>query len=205
MFAIAVWDAERRELSLVRDRLGKKPLYVYSEPGLVTFGSELKALVAGPSFDRSIDQRRARGLSPVSVRAGAAEHLRQRDQGAGRARADPVRRRSARCPRPGPTGRCADAARDGLAHPFRGTDAEAVDELEALLADADALPDAVSDVPLGALLSGGIDSSTVVALMQEASARPVKTYTDRFRRAGLRREPARGPSGGAPRHRPHAS
>ena len=56
MFAIAVWDVERRELSLMRDRLGKKPLYVYSEPGLVTFGSELKALVAGPAFDRTIDR-----------------------------------------------------------------------------------------------------------------------------------------------------
>src|SRR5207245_2259182 len=56
MFAIAVWDADRRELSLVRDRLGKKPLYVYREPGLVTFGSELKALAAGPSFDRTIDR-----------------------------------------------------------------------------------------------------------------------------------------------------
>jgi asparagine synthase (glutamine-hydrolysing) len=56
MFAIAVWDRERRELSLIRDRMGKKPLYVYREPGLVTFGSELKALVAGPSFDRTIDR-----------------------------------------------------------------------------------------------------------------------------------------------------
>ena len=56
MFAIAVWDTHRRELSLVRDRLGKKPLYVYREPGLITFGSELKALLAGPSFDRSIDR-----------------------------------------------------------------------------------------------------------------------------------------------------
>jgi asparagine synthase (glutamine-hydrolysing) len=57
MFAIAVWDTERRELSLVRDRLGKKPLYIYREPGLITFGSELKALFAGPSFDRSIDRQ----------------------------------------------------------------------------------------------------------------------------------------------------
>ena len=55
MFAIAVWDTERRELSLLRDRIGKKPLYVYREPGLITFGSELKALIAGPSFERAID------------------------------------------------------------------------------------------------------------------------------------------------------
>ena len=56
MFAIAVWDAQERALTLVRDRLGKKPLYVYREPGLITFGSELKALFAGPSFDRSLDR-----------------------------------------------------------------------------------------------------------------------------------------------------
>jgi asparagine synthase (glutamine-hydrolysing) len=56
MFAVAIWDNDRRELSLFRDRLGKKPLFVYCEPGLVSFGSELKALVAGPSFDRSIDR-----------------------------------------------------------------------------------------------------------------------------------------------------
>jgi asparagine synthase (glutamine-hydrolysing) len=56
MFAIAVWDAQQRALTLVRDRLGKKPLYVYREPGLITFASELKALFAGPSFDRSIDR-----------------------------------------------------------------------------------------------------------------------------------------------------
>src|SRR5690606_33058528 len=57
MFAMAVWDADRRELSLCRDRLGKKPLYIYSEPGLVTFASELKALMAGPSFDYTIDRQ----------------------------------------------------------------------------------------------------------------------------------------------------
>src|SRR5207245_8412946 len=54
---LAVWDAQRRQSALVRDRLGKQPLSFYSEPGLITFGSELKALLAGPSFDRSIDRQ----------------------------------------------------------------------------------------------------------------------------------------------------
>ncbi|MEA2761718.1 MAG: hypothetical protein QOD47_1002, partial [Gemmatimonadaceae bacterium] len=55
MFAIAVWDLSRRELSLVRDRLGIKPMFVYHHDGLVSFGSELKALLAGPEFDRTLD------------------------------------------------------------------------------------------------------------------------------------------------------
>ena len=55
MFAIAVWDLNRRELSLVRDRLGIKPMFVYHHDGLVSFGSELKALFAGPEFDRTLD------------------------------------------------------------------------------------------------------------------------------------------------------
>src|SRR5262249_38585475 len=56
MFAIAVWDSAERTLTLVRDRVGKKPLFVYHKPGLVTFGSELKALAAGPTFDRTLDR-----------------------------------------------------------------------------------------------------------------------------------------------------
>src|SRR5688572_24566039 len=55
MFAFAVWDEQARALTLGRDRMGKKPLYVYAEPGLVTFGSELKSLVAGPSFNRTVN------------------------------------------------------------------------------------------------------------------------------------------------------
>jgi asparagine synthase (glutamine-hydrolysing) len=178
MFAIAVWDVDRRELSLVRDRLGKKPLYVYSEPGLITFGSELKALVAGPAFDRTIDggalasylrylyvpapktiYRRAIKLPPAHLLAVS----------------DPT----VSLPVPQPYWSLREAALRGAADPFAGTDAEASDELDALLRQATACR-MYSDVPLGALLSGGIDSSTVVALMQEASDRPVKTYTIGF-------------------------
>jgi len=178
MFAIAVWDAERRELSLVRDRLGKKPLYVYREKGLITFGSELKTLVAGPSFDRSIDQ------------AALASYLRYLYVAAPRT----IYRHAIKVPAahvltlsdpdlPLPASRpywsLRDAVRNGREQPFRGTDGEAVDELEGLLAEATRCR-MQADVPLGALLSGGIDSSAVVALMQKASARPVKTYTVGF-------------------------
>ncbi len=164
MFAVAVWDADRRELSLFRDRLGKKPLYVYAERGLVTFGSELKALVAGPSFDRTIDRAALasylrylyvaapRTIFKHAIKVPAAHIL---------TIVDPARE----LPAPEPYWSLREVARRGLANPV-ASDADAVDELQALLSDAVSAR-MVSDVPLGALLSGGIDSSTVVALMQE--------------------------------------
>jgi asparagine synthase (glutamine-hydrolysing) len=178
MFAIAVWDAHRRELLLVRDRLGKKPLYVYREPGLVTFGSELKALVAGPSFDRTID------------RAALASYLRYLYVPAPRS----IFERAIKVPAahllvisdprlplalPEPYWSLRGAATDGLSQPFDGSPSDAIDELDSHLADA-VRRRMCADVPLGALLSGGIDSSTVVSFMQEASNRPVKTYTIGF-------------------------
>ena len=178
MFAIAVWDTERRELTLVRDRLGKKPLYVYREPGLITFGSELKALFGGPAFDRSIDPASLASYlrylcvpSPATIFTRAiklpAAHL--------LTVADPTA--------PLPAARAywslEQVAREGLAHPFAGDEHDAIEQLDGLLSDAVRCR-LHSDVPLGALLSGGIDSSTVVALMQEASARPIKTYTIGF-------------------------
>ena len=183
MFAIAVWDAQQRALTLVRDRLGKKPLYIYREPGLITFASELKALLAGPSFDRSIDRSALASYlrylcvpSPKTIFANAIKlepaHL--------MTVTDP------RAPLPAATSYWSleQVARDGLAHPFTGNEMEAVDALDALLVGAVGRR-LRSDVPLGALLSGGIDSSTVVALMQEASSRPVKTYTIGFAEASF--------------------
>ncbi|HET9362559.1 MAG TPA: asparagine synthase (glutamine-hydrolyzing), partial [Vicinamibacterales bacterium] len=178
MFAFALWDVHRRELSLVRDRLGKKPLYVYREPGLVTFGSELKALVAGPSFDRSIDRTAlASYLRYLYVPAPRSIYARAIKVPPGHILtvSDP------RCPLPAtePYWSLQEAARTGLSCPLDCSDAEAVDSLDSLLGDA-VRRRMYADVPLGALLSGGIDSSTIVALMQEASSRPVKTYTIGF-------------------------
>jgi asparagine synthase (glutamine-hydrolysing) len=178
MFAIAVWDAERRELSLVRDRVGKKPLYVYSEPGLITFGSELKALMAGPAFDRTLDRQALasylrylyvpapRSIFARAIKVPAGHVLTVSDPGSA-------------LPAPRPYWSLRDVARDGLAARFDGSDDEAIDALDALLTEAVGCR-MRADVPLGALLSGGIDSSTVVALMQQASARPVNTYTIGF-------------------------
>jgi asparagine synthase (glutamine-hydrolysing) len=177
MFAIAVWDSHRSELSLVRDRLGKKPLYVYREPGLLTFGSELKALLAGPSFDRAVDREALasylrylyvpapRSIFEHAFKVPAAHILTVSDA---RSPLPPAR----------PYWSLREVARRGLLRPL-ASEKDAIDELDALLVEAVGCR-LRADVPLGALLSGGIDSSTVVALMQEASSRPVKTYTIGF-------------------------
>ena len=172
MFAIAVWDTHRRELSLLRDRLGKKPLYVYAEPGLITFGSELKALIAGPSFDRSIDHTAlASYLQYLCV--PAPKSIFKRAMKVPPAHILTISDPTVPPPASQPYWSLRQVALSGLARPFTGTETEAVDELDALLVDAVGRR-MYSDVPLGALLSGGIDSSTIVALMQEASSRPVK-------------------------------
>lgn len=178
MFAMAVWDADRRELSLYRDRLGKKPLYVYHEPGLITFGSELKALIAGPSFDRSIDHAALASYFRY-LYVPAPKSIFQQAIKLPPAHILTVSDPTLSLPASQPYWSLRDVATNGLARPFAGSEAEAIDELETLLAEAVRCR-MYSDVPLGALLSGGIDSSTVVALMQEASSRPVKTYTIGF-------------------------
>lgn len=178
MFAIAVWDASRQELSLIRDRLGIKPLFVYHRDGLVSFGSELKALLAGPEFDRTLD---ASALTSylrylyVPAPQSIFRHAQKLRPGHILTIADPAA--------PLPASRAfwsaEAAASEGQAAQFAGSDEEAIAELETLLTDAVRLR-MQADVPLGALLSGGIDSSTVVALMQASADRPVKTFTIGF-------------------------
>ena len=178
MFAIAVWDRTERTLSLIRDRLGIKPVVVYARPGLVTFGSELKSLIRGPDFDRTVDPAAVSSYlrylyvpAPQTVFQHAIKLLPGHILTI-RSAAEPL-------PEPVPYWSAIDAADRGLAEPFGGTEAEAVDELERLLMDAVGLR-MQADVPLGALLSGGIDSSTVVALMQKQATRPVRTYSIGF-------------------------
>jgi asparagine synthase (glutamine-hydrolysing) len=178
MFAIAVWDLSRQELSLIRDRLGIKPMFVYHRDGLVSFGSELKALLAGPEFDRTLDTSALTSYlrylyvpAPQSIFRHAFKLL----PGHILTIADPT----APLPASVPFWSAEAAAADGSAAQFSGGDDEAVAELETLLTDAVRLR-MQADVPLGALLSGGIDSSTVVALMQASTERPVKTFTIGF-------------------------
>jgi asparagine synthase (glutamine-hydrolysing) len=178
MFAIAVWDASRRELSLIRDRLGIKPLFIYHRDGLVSFGSELKVLLAGPEFDRTLDRSALTSyLRYLYVPAPQSifRHVVKLPPGHILTIADPT----APLPASTPFWSAGTAAREGQEAKFSGGDEDAIVELETLLTDAVRLR-MEADVPLGALLSGGIDSSTVVALMQASAHRPVKTFTIGF-------------------------
>lgn len=182
MFAVALWDRRERTLHLIRDRMGEKPMYWGFAGKSFVFGSELKALRAHPEFSATID-RGALALylrhncvpAPFSIyrnvwKMPPATILSVR-AGQDWSRLSPV-----------PYWSVKDAAERGLAEPFRGTDAEAVSCFEELLQDAVRLR-MEADVPLGAFLSGGVDSSTVVALMQAQSPRPVRTFTIGFREA----------------------
>jgi asparagine synthase (glutamine-hydrolysing) len=174
MFAFAVWNQTDRTLTLCRDRIGKKPLYYGWVGNTLLFGSELKALRAHPRFNAEIDQRAIALLlrhgyipAPWSIYKGiyklpAASHLtiREADRGGN---GTPVPYWSART-----------AAEDGLRNRIEHFD-DALAELETLARDAVGLR-MIADVPLGAFLSGGIDSSLVVSLMQAQSTKAVKTF-----------------------------
>lgn len=173
MFAFAYWDSAERTLTLARDRLGKKPLYWARTPTSFIFASELKSLMLHPDAPREIDRdsvaeylRLLYVPDPNSIYQGVGKvgpgeiltfHLPSRQIG-----------RSAYWS-------VLDAAERGLADPFTGSPEEAVDETESLVGDATRIR-LVSDVPLGAFLSGGIDSSTVVAMMQRHGEGPTRTF-----------------------------
>lgn len=178
MFAFALWDRRERALSLVRDRLGIKPLYYGWTGKVFLFGSELKALRAHPEFHGDID-RDALALmlrhnyvpSPYSIYRG------YRKLPPGSLLTLLADAPSAPSPRSFWSART--VAEQGSARPFSGTAAEAAEQLEELLRESIALR-CIADVPLGAFLSGGVDSSVVVALMQTLSNRPVRTFTIGF-------------------------
>jgi len=185
MFAFAVWDRQTSTVTLARDRVGEKPLYFgwqgTGSGAAFLFGSELKALRVHPSFNDSID-RGALGLllrhnyipAPYSIYHGIAKLA-------------PGTMLTVSLQQRVPTVKTywsgAHVAVAGVSHPFAGTAEQAVDALEALLKDA-VQWQMMADVPLGAFLSGGVDSSVVVALMQAQSSRPVKTFTIGFNEEG---------------------
>lgn len=185
MFAIALWDKKEQTLTLARDRLGEKPLY-YGWQGQgakasFLFGSELKALKAHPAFAANID-RNALALLMRHNYINAPHSIYQDifKLPPGHLLTVSLRQRQ---PRLEPFWSLPAVAEAGVAQPFDGTPEQATDELEALLKSA-VQQQMLADVPLGAFLSGGIDSSTIVALMQAQSSQPVKTFTIGFNEEG---------------------
>ena len=184
MFAFALWDKRDRVLHLARDRFGEKPLYYGWMGDSFLFGSELKALKPHPAWTGEIDRgavalymRHTYVPAPYSIYRGIAKLL------PGHILSLPLHRRGREMPPSRAYWSAKTVAEFGVRHPFRGSEAEAIESLDSLLRDAVALR-MEADVPLGAFLSGGIDSSTVVALMQAQSTRPVRTFTIGFHEEG---------------------
>lgn len=184
MFAIALWDTHERKLILARDRLGEKPLYWGWQNGVLLFGSELKALKVHPAFCNGIN-RNALALylrhnyvpAPFSIYENIEKlmpgHYVSISECDNRASVVPVSFWSLN-----------DVVKAGLASPLQGDSEKLADTLENQLAESVGIQ-MLADVPLGAFLSGGIDSSLIVALMQKQSVRPVKTFTVGFDESGF--------------------
>lgn len=179
MFAFALWDSLNRELYLVRDRIGKKPLYYGKINDTFLFGSELKSLNIHPAFDAEIDKnsltqylkfgyipspqsiyKKIYKLAPGRFLKVASEKKEISEQKA--------------------YWSISEAAKAGIENPLDAAEGEILADFEDLLSDA-VRRRMLADVPLGAFLSGGIDSSTVVALMQANSEKPVKTFSIGFK------------------------
>ena len=180
MFAMALWDRRERMLYLVRDRLGIKPLYWGEFDGMFLFGSELKALRADRSWPVALD----RDALAAYLRFGyvPAPHAIYR----GIHKLPPGTILTLGPDRPPALARywsLAEVAERGQNARFAGDEGAAADALEALLRDA-VRGRMIADVPLGAFLSGGIDSSSVVAMMQRESGRPVRTFSIGFAMPG---------------------
>ncbi|MBN9594173.1 MAG: asparagine synthase (glutamine-hydrolyzing) [Afipia sp.] len=179
MFAVALWDRTTRSLHLIRDRLGIKPLFLNVAEGRTYFASELKALHAA---DLSFEIDRASVASflrfgyvpaPYSIYRGVEKI----------APGEIISIREGRLTRR-QYWSASDVARVGIASPFAFSDGEAVEHLTELLQDA-VSRQMLSDVPLGAFLSGGIDSSAVAALMVRARRGPVRTFSIGFPEFGF--------------------
>ncbi|MGC3895541.1 asparagine synthase (glutamine-hydrolyzing) [Pseudomonas urmiensis] len=179
MFAISLWDRAERTLTLARDRVGEKPLYWGWQGGDLLFGSELKALRPHPSFKAEIDRGALASFvrfnyipAPLCIYQGI-EKLKPGcfvtidfARNAGKAELKPYWSMN-------------EVVEYGVRNKFEGTQAEAISALESTL-EQSISNQMLADVPLGALLSGGVDSSIVVAIMQKLSSKPIKTFTIGF-------------------------
>jgi len=185
MFAIAVWDRQTNKLTLARDRIGEKPLYFgwqgQGSEKVFLFGSELKALRAHPRFCNEIN----RGALSLFLRHSAIPAPHSIYQGISKLLPGTMLSISIDNQEPIIVTYWSGAkiAMAGVANPISGACEKHIDALELLLKDAVG-KQMMADVPIGAFLSGGIDSSTVVALMQAQSVRPIKTFTIGFQEPG---------------------
>lgn len=177
MFAIAIWDRSEKTLTLARDRLGEKPLYYGWQGKTFLFGSELKAIKAHPAFIAPIDRNSIAllmGFNTIPAPYSIYQGIKKLMPGS-------ILTISINTPdaQPRVYWDAHQVIESGLAQPFTGSPEEAVNTLDTILKEAVA-QQMIADVPLGAFLSGGVDSSTIVALMQSQSARPVRTFTIGF-------------------------
>lgn len=183
MFAFAVWDSAERKLTLGRDRLGKKPLYFWRSNSVLLFASETKSFRAHPAFKATINRKMIGEFlkhsylpntsiyaDVVNVLPGSLTTIQLDDEEFWSGGKFPDVKRFWSLHR---------AIKAGIELPYHGRYEQAVDSLDELLSDAVGCR-MIADVPLGAFLSGGIDSSLVVALMQKQSSRPVRTFTIGF-------------------------
>ena len=180
MFAFALWDTVERELWLARDRMGIKPLFVARRGGTVVFGSELRALLVHPAIERRGSTEAAwhylRTLyvpAPLSIVEGVEKVT------PGTLVRFSVRSSGVEAMETLVYWSVADVASRGNDSPAPVDEEAQLDELHELLRESVRLR-LVADVPVGALLSGGVDSSLVLALMAEQADRPVRTFTIRF-------------------------
>lgn len=181
MFAFALWDRQQRQLTLGRDRIGEKPLYYGMQGGSLLFASELKAIRQAPGFKGDVDTdvlalyfkynavpdpyciyKGFHKLQPGHTLTVNAQDIAKNE-----------------IPQSYSYWSLQDAYQRGSDNPFTGSDIEAVDELQRLFVTS-VREQSLADVPLGAFLSGGVDSSAVVALMQSQSSQKVKTFTIGF-------------------------
>jgi asparagine synthase (glutamine-hydrolysing) len=194
MFALALWDKAERTLQLARDRFGEKPLYYGWSAGAFVFASELKAIRALPGFANDVDRQALRLLAarayipaPLSIYRGIYKLepgciLTARGD-AWRSHVEPAEaRRGGGKITIDPYWSYRDVVAEGLQSPFT-SQGEALEALEQALTAA-VTGQAVADVPVGTFLSGGIDSSTVVGLLQRCSPGQVKTFSIGFEEAG---------------------
>jgi len=192
MFAFALWDKKNQELTLARDRLGEKPLYYGYIGNSLVFASELKAIRVHPKFSSEIDRtviplylRHNYIPTPYSIykeiyKLTPGCYLTIQDKGA--IYPFPVNRCENKYSHkysPIPYWSLQEVTQQGLNEPFSGSVEEAAEILEHLLSKS-IQEQMIADVPIGAFLSGGIDSSTVVALMQVNSHQPVRTFSIGF-------------------------